>query len=100
MKKKYYDGFIVHDILDAHLKPEKMLEVLKAFAEVKGVDAVEVIRCKDCKHRPYKDERGNVIPVEEECSPCPCVDDGDWYYNYIPKDDWYCANGEPKDNEK
>jgi len=51
MKKKYYDGFIVHDILDAHLKSGKMLEVLKAFAEVNGVDAVKVIRCKDCKHR-------------------------------------------------
>ena len=64
------------------------------------MNAKPLTRCKECKHRPYKDERGNVIPVEEECSPCPCVDDGDWYYNYIPKDDWYCANGEPKDNEK
>jgi hypothetical protein len=61
----------------------------------------ELIRCKDCKHRPYKDERGHVVPPEEdeECSPCPCVDDGDWYYNYIPEDDWYCANGEPKEKE-
>lgn len=64
------------------------------------IDAVPVIRCKDCKHRPHKDERGHIVPVEEdeECSPCPCVDDGDWYYNYIPKDDWYCANGELKDS--
>ena len=61
----------------------------------------ELIRCKDCKHRPHKDERGNVVPPEEdeELSLCPCVDDGDWYYNYIPKDDWYCANGEPKEKE-
>lgn len=49
LTKKYYDGFIVHDILYKHLEPGKMMEVLTAFAEAKGVDAVEVIRCKDCK---------------------------------------------------
>ncbi len=57
----------------------------------------ELIRCKDCKHRPYQDGCGNVVPVEKECSPCPCVVDDDWYYNYIPKGDWYCANGERKE---
>lgn len=50
MTKKYYDGGIVTEILLTHLEAEKMLEVLKAFAEAKGIDAVEVIRCKDCKH--------------------------------------------------
>ena len=50
MNKKYYDGGIVTEILLTHLEAEKMLEVLTAFAEAKGVDAVEVVRCKDCKH--------------------------------------------------
>lgn len=50
MNKKYYDGGIVTEILLTHLEPEKMLEVLTAFAEAKGLDAVEVIRCKDCKY--------------------------------------------------
>ena len=49
MNKKYYDGGIVTEILLTHLEAEKMFEVLKAFADVKGVDAVEVVRCKDCK---------------------------------------------------
>lgn len=48
MKKKYYDGGIVTGILFKHLEAEKMFEVLTAFAEAKGIDAVEVIRCKDC----------------------------------------------------
>ena len=26
------------------------MKVLEAFAESDGVDAVEVVRCKDCKH--------------------------------------------------
>jgi hypothetical protein len=50
MNKKYYDGIIIFDILAKHLDAKKMMEVLKAFADVKGVDAVEVIRCKDCMH--------------------------------------------------
>ena len=59
MNKKYYDGGIVTEILFTQLEPEKMLEVLTAFAEVKGVDAVPVIRCKDCKHSEpwYRDRR-------------------------------------------
>ena len=49
LTKKYYDGFTVHDILDKHLEPEKTYELLKAFADAKGADVVEVVRCKDCK---------------------------------------------------
>ena len=51
LKKKYYDGFTVHDILNKHLDDgHKILELLTAFADADGVDAVEVVRCKDCKH--------------------------------------------------
>ena len=49
MNKKYYDGFNVVDILFKNLEPRKMLKVLNAFSECDGVDAVEVVRCKDCK---------------------------------------------------
>lgn len=49
MNKKYYDGFNVVDILFKNLEPRKMLKVLEGFAESDGVDAVEVVRCKDCK---------------------------------------------------
>lgn len=50
LKKKYYDGFTVHDILNKHLDDgNKILELLTAFADADGVDAVKVIRCKDCK---------------------------------------------------
>ena len=61
LKKKYYDGFTVHDILNKHLDDgHKILELLTAFADADGVDAVEVIRCKDCKHYYALNEvRGN-----------------------------------------
>lgn len=65
LKKKYYDGFTVHDILSKHLDDgHKILELLTAFADADGVDAVEVVRCKDCKHwacddsESYCDELG------------------------------------------
>ena len=58
MNKKYYDGFNVVDILFKNLEPKKMLKVLNEFAESDGVDAVEVVRCKDCVYyRPYSDGR-------------------------------------------
>lgn len=43
------------------------------------VDAVEVVRCKDCKK--YK-------TINCSCG-CTCV-----------SDNWYCADGERKDNER
>ena len=78
MNKKYYDGGIVTEILFTHLEPEKMFEVLTAFAEVKGVDAVEVVRCKECKWG--KETCGNI-----ECN--------SEYHGY----DWFCPNGERKE---
>ena len=63
LTKKYYDGFIVHDILDKHLEPKKMMEVLEAFAESDGVDAVEVVRCRDCKRN--KSDKWVDCPITE-----------------------------------
>ena len=61
-------------------------------------DVVEVVRCKDCKHRPIDtQEEGNGFdydfPEEYGC-PGYC-DDG--YYSQRFKDDFYCACGERAD---
>ena len=43
-----------------------------------------IVYCKNCKHRPFPDYG------------CPCqCDDG--YYSWYPDDDWFCGNGELKD---
>lgn len=42
-----------------------------------GRDLVEVVRCKDCKH---------YMTIHCTCDGC-CI-----------SDDWYCADGERKDN--
>lgn len=82
MNKKYYDGGIVTEILFTHLEAEKMLEVLTAFAEAKGVDAVEVIRCKDCMNSDpwYADERRCFLWSENGIS---VFDDG--FCNYAER---------------
>lgn len=79
------------------------------------VHAVEVVRCKDCKHRPafrddedgnryvegprYQETLKNGLTVTLEDTGCPCVNGLDSYFSYIPKDDWFCKNGERRDEE-
>ena len=63
----------------------------------------ELIRCKDCKHRPkidQEDVKNDTVdgfsfefPDDFKC-PCRCEDP---YYNWMSKDDWYCGNGERKE---
>lgn len=78
-------------------------------------DVVEVVRCKDCKHRPafrndedgdryvegprYQETLKNGLTVTLEDTGCPCVNGLDSYFSYIPKDDWFCANGERRAEE-
>lgn len=61
-------------------------------AEVIG----EIVRCKDCKHRPI-DTGGHNYGQEMEFPDevCPCYI-GDNWYSWMPKDDWFCADGERK----
>lgn len=66
-------------------------------------DAVEVVRCKYCIHKPrlsgdletYVDGFDIIFP--DDICPCHCEDG---YYSWMPKDDWFCANGERKENSK
>ena len=54
-------------------------------------DVIEVVRCKDCKHRPV--EKGEYWRLEFPDEVCPCQEiDADWY-GRKPADDWFCANG-------
>ena len=62
----------------------------------------EIIRCKDCKHRPIAtraDEGvlwGFSVEFPDEICPFHCEDG---WYNYYPKDDFYCANAERRTDE-
>ena len=62
----------------------------------------EIILCKDCKHRPIAtraDEGvlwGFSVEFPDEICPLQCEDG---WYNYYPKDDFYCANAERRTDE-
>lgn len=54
------------------------------------IDAVEVIRCKDCKWVCYCETENFETYVD-----CNCPDGGG-----VPRNEkWYCADGERKDHE-
>ena len=59
-------------------KEDPVCGSVQIVTELPTIDAVEVVRCKDCKH--YK-------TITCSCS-CTCV-----------TENWYCADGERKDNE-
>ena len=58
----------------------------------------ELVRCKDCKHRPKEPDLEtykNGFDLEFPDSRCPCeCDDG--FYSWYPDDNWFCGNGERK----
>lgn len=73
----------------------------EALNRVPTADVVEVVRCRDCKHRPVVTDEshpygfGLACPKEGAYQDVTCpylCDDG--YYNRMPADGWYCADGE------
>lgn len=58
------------------------------------VDAVQVIRCKDCKHKPSGTGANHDLEFPDSVCPCQCED---YWYSWKPKDDWFCGNGERKE---
>lgn len=54
----------------------------------------ELVRCKDCKHRPTDPENkglGQFLVFPDDTCPCQI---GDNWYSWMPKDEWFCADGE------
>lgn len=58
-----------------------------------GWDALEkeIVRCKDCKHRPKGTGANHDLEFPDDLCPCGCED---YWYSWKPDDDWFCANGE------
>ena len=58
----------------------------------------ELVKCRNCKHRPVFHEDwdpGFQLEFPDHECPCRCEDDG--WYSWMPDDDWWCANGEAKE---
>lgn len=59
------------------------------------IDAVPVVRCKDCKHRPKGTGANHDLEFPDYV--CPCQNPEDYWYSWKPDDDWFCADGERKE---
>ncbi len=71
--------------------------VAKVWDQLKDLptaDTIEVVRCKDCKHRPIGEDRDDLEFPDDKC-PCKCED---YWYSWKPSDNWFCGNGERKDS--
>lgn len=77
-------------------------EIREAIATIPSADVVEVVRCKDCVHRPIVIDvskpygYGITGPKENGDTDftCPYLCDDEYYNGRMPKDDWYCSKGE------
>ena len=71
-------------------------------AVVECAPAVEVVRCKDCIHKPYVVDVFHAsygdIPRLESNGKCPCINADDYFYSHMPDDDWFCGNGERRED--
>ena len=79
--------------LKSSLTPHEVFDLVN---KQPAADVVEVVRCKECKHRPHKDEDGYVWSPSWDDLICPCLCD-DSYYNWIPEDDFFCKRGERRE---
>lgn len=55
-----------------------------------------ITRCKDCIHRPTGTGANHDIEFPDDRCPCQCED---YWYSWMPRDNWFCANGERKETE-
>lgn len=91
LKKKFYSGAQVCDIIfEAVANADVVERIMRRFAvEPSSPDAVEVVRCKDCKEWQTDWEPSNS--------------DGERYFccaiDKFPKGDFFCAFGERKEKK-
>lgn len=57
-------------------------------------EVVEVVRCKDCRHRPDGTGVNHDLEFPDDRCPCKCED---YWYSWKPDDNWFCGNGERRE---
>lgn len=69
------------------------------LAQGRAPDRVDVVRCRECVHRP--NNLGAIvepydIEFPDDFCPLSC---GDHWYNKMPEPDWFCGSGERRDGD-
>ena len=76
---------------------EESYGYVDAFDIIKS-PTIEIVQCKDCKHRPTDTGGHNYgQDLEFPDDVCPCQI-GDNWYSWMPRDDWFCKDGERKED--
>ena len=68
----------------------------KIFDTIIDLQPEAVVRCKDCIHKPTGTGVNHDIEFPDEVCPCQCV--GDYWYSWMPRDNFFCAWGERRED--
>ena len=68
------------------------------FYRINEAPSIDIVFCKECKHRPVKEDASGVnfgfnIIAPNGDERCPCLVEDGWY-SWMPKDNFYCGYGE------
>ena len=77
---------LFREIKNSDWLPHERIEAMKMVRKQPTIDAVPVVRCKDCKY--WQDNNGGY--PNDECR---------WGKNETPDADDFCSYGERKDGE-
>jgi len=102
------DNAIYKSVVHAgfNVEKDKLVEVFtqdkrryeEAYRKGYAQRDAEIVRCKDCKHRPIKTGEDDD-DIEFPDAKCICENPDDDWYSWYPDDDWFCGNGERKDGD-
>lgn len=63
------------------------------IASLPTITTEPYVRCKDCKHKPTGSGVNHDVIFPDRDYKCPCRCE-DFWYSWVPDDNWFCANGE------
>lgn len=102
-KKIYNDCYLIDEIehclwdfesVDGITASTVLKQTITDIKNQPSIDAVQVVRCKDCIHRPTGTGANHDLEFPDYVCPCQCED---YYYSWMPKDEWFCKDGERKE---
>ncbi|MBR0305499.1 MAG: hypothetical protein IIX07_01650 [Lachnospiraceae bacterium] len=85
---------IIYDIGEAPCRACEVDDMKAELEDAPTIDAVQVVRCKDCIHNPSGTGANHDLEFPDGVCPCQCED---FWYSWKPNDDWFCASGERKE---
>ena len=81
--------------IQINLPDDWIEQIIDRLRNDPDADWVEVVRCRDCKHKPSGDGVNHHITFPDGRCPCQC---DDYWYSWIPDDDWFCGNAERRED--